>query len=58
MSDMEESDDFGAFWKYLEKASELNKTIGRHSVTIIDRCTPCDIDRQRSAQKPVWFQPT
>ncbi|CAN7055689.1 unnamed protein product [Brassica oleracea var. botrytis] len=23
MSDLEESDDFGAFWRYLEKASEL-----------------------------------
>ena len=23
MNDLEESDDFGAFWRYLEKASEL-----------------------------------
>ncbi|KAF2551749.1 hypothetical protein F2Q68_00036228 [Brassica cretica] len=52
-SDLGENDDFGAFWRCLEKASELTikLTIGRHSKTIIDRCTSCDIDRRRNAQK-------
>ena len=59
MSDLEESDDFGAFFEIKgEDIQADHRARGRHSEEIIDRCTPCDIDRQRSVQKHVWFQPT
>ncbi|KAG5410942.1 hypothetical protein IGI04_007261 [Brassica rapa subsp. trilocularis] len=59
-SDLEESDDFEAFWRYLVKASELTikhdhrSTLKRNNRSMFNR----DIDRRQSAQKPVLSKPT
>ena len=46
---------FGENWRE-HPSWPSSKTSGRILEEIIDRCTPYDIDQQRSAQKPVLFQ--
>ncbi|KAF3542979.1 hypothetical protein DY000_02006957 [Brassica cretica] len=61
MSDLEISDDFGAFWRYLEQAPEMTIELDHRSIlrngyrsmlgTDIDRCSHQNIGRQRSEHK-------
>uniref|UniRef100_A0A0D3E9N0 MULE transposase N-terminal all-beta domain-containing protein n=1 Tax=Brassica oleracea var. oleracea TaxID=109376 RepID=A0A0D3E9N0_BRAOL len=52
-SDLEISDEFGAFWRYLEQAPEMTIELDhcRYWRRNIDRCSHLNFDRQRSAQK-------
>ena len=48
-------DHFGDNWRE-HPSWPLSKTNGRHLEEIIDRCTPCHMDRQRGVQEPVLVQ--
>ena len=53
MNVLEISDDFGAFWRYLEQAPEMTIELDHRS--ILRKRTSIDSEARR---KPVWSQPT